>query len=350
MTRQITTPCVMQMAPTHFEGTLRELYDRHIEAVLPSRDSVLQFHEWMCRYVDATVDESTDWAARVFPVRAVTGMQRGQVVRTADGTAMVPCDNSPAWVVHALLLGGAGTHQLELKNWADFQRLMSRDIATHMFDVLKCVRWSANTQGWYVAHILPAKNRDIVFRNWNRQEVCRRFFRTLHPCNLFFVPGARNRELGESVDVIAFVTARFAERYGHDLWQDFVSRSVDLRSAFDWRGTRDDGGLYVRLPMMSASRPHVQSGAQRAEHSTHDSAEVEARYRASRLTFKRDVIEPLGSEDVFEVITPHGTFRFTKSEFYADFPGIPLTASYREKGIYHGANLHEKALHRRIVE
>ena len=60
------------------------------------------------------------------------------------------------------------------------------------------------------------------------------------------------------------------------------------------------------------------------------------------------VIEPLTEDDAFEVETPFGTFRFTKRQFYADFPRIPVTASYRERGLYHGAKLHLQALHRRI--
>ncbi len=261
-----------------------------------------------------------------------------------DGTRIAPSDNSPAWVVHALLMGNNRSHPLQLDSWADFNTLMCSKIATHMFDVPKCVAWSANSFGWYVAHILPAKNRNTAWRNWSRPEVARRFFRTLHPCNLFFVPGVRNRELGESTSVIAHILMRFSERYGSDFWQDFVRRSTgELTPAAQLPAS--DGSLLVRLgePKPRPVRPQKVTNSKPT-----DLAQGTVRYSASRLTFKRDVIEPLAEDEAFEVETPFGTFRFTKRQFYEDFPNIPRTESYRSLGIYHGAKLHQKALHRRI--
>jgi hypothetical protein len=352
-------PQGMAAAPVDFTGTLSELFDQHVQAALPSRDSVVRFHEWMCRYADIALDAGED---RVFPVRAVRGTARRDVFETSDGTRIAPADNSPAWVVHALLVSAEGEHPVRLKSWADFHRLMTRQIATHMFDVPKCVAWSANTFGWYVAHVIPAKNRDTSWREWTRQEVTRRFFRTLHPCNLFLIPGVHNQELGESSEVIAFMAARLAEWYGTDLWNDFVSRSVGpIAICSNPSRRRARGALRVQgrdkevsqriSGVLLASSAHLGlktepatlacAGAQLA---------VKAQYRATRLTFRRDVIEALADDDAFEVETPFGTFRFTKRQFYADFPRIPLTASYREMGLYHGAQLHLKALHRRIRE
>jgi hypothetical protein len=42
-----------------------------------------------------------------------------------------------------------------------------------------------------------------------------------------------------------------------------------------------------------------------------------ARYEFHRLGFRADVIEPLADDDVFEVVTPLGTFRMTKRQFLA---------------------------------
>ena len=333
----------IQPAPAHFEGTLSDLYDRHIEGALPSRNAVSRFHQWMCRYVDA---DSKDAPERVFPVRAVTGTTRRQNLKTADGTCIAPCDNSPGWVVHALLTSDTGSHRVQLEDWADFERLMARDIATHMFDVKKCLAWSANTFGWYVAHILPAKNGDTDWRRWSRREVAGRFFRTLHPCNLFLVPGVRNRELGESTEVIAWMASRFAERYGPDLWQDFVHRSTGALPAAASQA-KATGSIWVRIQQPEPrSKNSVETPP--PDHDVDSRARVQQRYAAARLTFKRDVIEPLSEDDAFEVVTPFGTFRFTKREFYSDFANIPLTRSYREHGVYHGASLHLKALHRRM--
>ena len=60
-----------------------------------------------------------------------------------------------------------------------------------------------------------------------------------------------------------------------------------------------------------------------------------ASYPFSRLCFKADIIEPLGLDDTFEVVTPVGTFQMTKREFYADFSNVVASASYRESRIYH---------------
>jgi hypothetical protein len=41
--------------------------------------------------------------------------------------------------------------------------------------------------------------------------------------------------------------------------------------------------------------------------------------RATRLTFKRDLIEALAPDEQFEVVTPFGVYRFTKEEFHSEF-------------------------------
>lgn len=64
-------------------------------------------------------------------------------------------------------------------------------------------------------------------------------------------------------------------------------------------------------------------------------AHAVARYSHTRLCFKRDIIEPLAEDQVFEVETPHGTFRMTKRDFRRDFANVEESASYRDGGIYH---------------
>lgn len=58
-------------------------------------------------------------------------------------------------------------------------------------------------------------------------------------------------------------------------------------------------------------------------------------YMAGRLTFRRDVIEQLGDDDWFRIVSPQGTFQMTKAEFYRAFPRVVQSRSYREAGIYH---------------
>ena len=60
-------------------------------------------------------------------------------------------------------------------------------IAMDMFDIRKCAAVIANAGDWYVAQIIPAKDRNTEFQSWERREVHRRFFRTciLAICSLF---------------------------------------------------------------------------------------------------------------------------------------------------------------------
>lgn len=60
-----------------------------------------------------------------------------------------------------------------------------------------------------------------------------------------------------------------------------------------------------------------------------------ASYNFSRLCFRRDVIESIGPNETFRVITPIGTFQMTKTQFRRDFPNVVASKSYREGGIYH---------------
>jgi len=68
-----------------------------------------------------------------------------------------------------------------------------------------------------------------------------------------------------------------------------------------------------------------------------------ATYNFSRLCFRREVIEPLGQNDPFRVVTPVGTFQMTKSEFYREFKNVVGSKSYSQNGIYHYPTLPAKA-------
>ena len=68
-----------------------------------------------------------------------------------------------------------------------------------------------------------------------------------------------------------------------------------------------------------------------------------AEYSASRLTFKRDVIEPLEMDDLIVIDTPEGVFEMTKADFYKTFPNVIESASYRSIGNYNYKTTPEKA-------
>jgi hypothetical protein len=315
----------MLYAPTTFHGSVAELYSQCIEPLLPRPEQVGQFHAWMAQYC---VEDGS-----VFPIRAVRGTARRRVYSTLDGTAFAPADNSPAWVVHALLVSE------RVASYAEFRKLMLR-MPVHMFDIRRIVRQTANDYGWYVAHVIPAKNRDTDFERWSRAEVERRYYLTLHPCNLFFVPGVRNRELGEHPRVIRFLTLKYAERYG-PIWKEFLDRvgPIDTAEA----ASSGPGDMVV----------HYRSGTTDVRPTSGplptSSDLVKVRYKSSRLMFKRDDIEPLRPGELFEVVTPTGVYRFSKDEFYSVFPSIPNTASYRQSGAYHGAKLHLRAQRFRVT-
>lgn len=71
-------------------------------------------------------------------------------------------------------------------------------------------------------------------------------------------------------------------------------------------------------------------------------------YRFSRLGFRADVIEPLGDQDSFQVVSPVGTFRMTKAQFYDTFANVTRTMSYRERGLYHCRVVPRKAEQYRV--
>lgn len=65
-------------------------------------------------------------------------------------------------------------------------------------------------------------------------------------------------------------------------------------------------------------------------------------YSCTRLTFKRDEIEPLQVDDIITIETPTGTYKMTKKEFYDVFDNVIKTKSYKEKGIYNYPIVPEK--------
>lgn len=298
-------------------GTWSELYTKFIEPNLPSVDAVRSCHDWIKRYAND--------ADAVLPVRLVgSGDRRNRNTRrqefvTRDKSRLIFADNSPAWVLHAWLMTGYITSY-------DMFRVSMTTIPCHMFDIKKRVQVSMNDLGWYVAHLYPAKNRDTNWEAWSRAEVRRRFYLTLHPCNLFFVPGTRNAEHGEDQAVIGFAADRYAERYG-PIWTDFVDtiggRALPTIPDFGARPVV----LLPREPPRQPVSPPIGTAPRIGE--------PRVRYSATRLMFRKSEIEPLEPDESFEVATPTGLFRFTKRQFYDEFPGVVESTSYRLAGLYH---------------
>lgn len=75
---------------------------------------------------------------------------------------------------------------------------------------------------------------------------------------------------------------------------------------------------------------------------------VAAVIESTRLTFKRDVIQPLAQSDVFEIRTAVGVFRMTKAQFEETFANVGSTISYNENGTYSYPEVPSKAEQYRV--
>ena len=291
MFRSLTARSIVP-APPSFDGELEELCATYIEPNLPSAEEVEYQHRRLldyCRQPDP-----------LFVARAVGKLDRRDIYTTRVGTRFKPSDNSPAWWMHFVAFNGIRD--------ADFPTMPS-----HMHDVTRVLGTSRHIShaGFYVAHILNAKDRHVDWQNWSKEDLARRFIRNVHPCNCFYVPKIRGAHFGEHPAIIGFFATMYARRYA-SVWAEFLDAA---------RGVQPSRGecpryVYGPTPALVAAAPA--------------GAGIAASYRFSRLCFKADVIEPLAMDDTFEVVTPEGTFRMTKADFYRDFSNVPQTASYRD--------------------
>jgi hypothetical protein len=68
-------------------------------------------------------------------------------------------------------------------------------------------------------------------------------------------------------------------------------------------------------------------------------------YTATRLTFKRDLIEPLDDEDYFivHVSNDNSSYKMKKVDFYETFKNVTRTISYKKMGSYNYVKTPKKA-------
>jgi hypothetical protein len=295
--------------PDAFEGSLRELHAGWAEKVLLASDVVEEFHHRLVAYLQA--------ADPLFLVRMVRGTERGVTVRTVGGRRLRATDNAPSWWIHRELFAR------RLPARAAFDAFVE-EAPTHMFRMPKGE--NVSIAGWHVAHIFDVKNGDVSFAAWDRTELVRRMIRNIHPCNYFFIPKQDWQRHGGDRRVISFFYDKLASKY-QTIWAEFLTLA-----AADPQRTLDDVGEHrIVYPTASAAK-------QTTVMATPGSVELDglaARYSFSRLCFKANVIEPLAMSDRFCVVTPMGTFVFSKKEFYDVFPRVVLSASYRVNGQYH---------------
>lgn len=196
-----------------YEATFADFVQGQLVRVLPAEEQIRYVHRQLMDYVvrpDAT-----------FITRKVSGQERGEVVTTSDGTALLPSDNAPAWFFHSVMFNNAMPSE---PAFADFVR----ETPTHFFDVAKYQ--TVNTAGWHVAHILDAKDGNTQWRTWSRGDAMKRFIRNVHPLNIFYVPKTDWQRVGGDPDLIGFV-AWFYSNLFPDIWEEFsaVAGTPSLR-------------------------------------------------------------------------------------------------------------------------
>ena len=325
----------MPVAPTHFSGTLQELFDGYAAKILLSPNAVAEFHNQLSQYL-----KSGD---PLFLVRQVAGMTRGETLRTQSGHRVQATDNAPSWWVHRQLWLGIDT---------DFGPFIE-SVPYHFFKVARFD--TVNTADWHVAHLFSAKDGNTEFQEWDATNLTRRMVRSLHPCNYFYIPKSRWHQYGGAPEVLSFFYERLAVMYG-DIWDEFlelaeaapIAQREDARH-FRYEITPKQAPRKTeparQPPSETSARPPTKVVGQDQEKS--DGAGdglLVAQYEYSRFCFKADVIEPLGWNDRFRIITPTGTFEMSKREFYDVFRNVVDSRSYRDAGIYHQAKAPRKAM------
>jgi hypothetical protein len=319
-------------SPSVFDGSLADLAARHLVPALPSVDVVLEIHERLVQYVRE--------GDPLFLVRQIRGTERRLDYHGRDGVRMRATDNSPAWWMYAALRAG---HRIA----RDAISAVIETIPCHMFDVAPRSAPVPASAGWHIAHILNVKDRNLDYANWSRREVVRRFIRNIHPANYFLLPKVEWQRLGNDPGIVDYFAAVYRERYA-DIWDEYAELAEfdrpwpagslgATRVAFGGQTMPPPGGKPNALaaePRPTGQRPAQGSPEVPVRHTSAGQGAT-LTYRASRLLFKRDLIEALPESGLFRVQTPVGDFEMTKAEFYAVFPGVTASRSYREGGVYH---------------
>lgn len=300
-------------SPKTFAGTLDDLCERYVLPNLPSSKVVEAWHKLLVEY--------TALRNSLLLIRYMRGTNRGEIYRTKEGHAFKATDNAPAWWFH----------------FAVFQELVPRleefasivpTIPTHIFEIASQLPVNMNKAGWHVAHVFDVKTGDTNYHDWRRRELVSRFLRNVHPCNYFFVPKVDWQKWGGEERVIGYFVQLYQERYAN-VWPEFVKLSQGDIS----RISRVSGPIsYQYESPVSSKSSRSWIGSERNRSTVEGSQSP--RYRASRLTFKADVIEALQPGQAFEVETPEGVFEMTKEDFYRVFPNVVASRSYREGRLY----------------
>jgi hypothetical protein len=120
------------------------------------------------------------------------------------------------------------------------------------------------------------------------------------------------------------------------MFQRLPGAVVDLMAASYLTGLPEESRTAIEA-IKAAAVAHMDSPP------TPSTSVPSATYHFSRLCFRRDIIESLGPNESFQVVTPVGTFQMTKSDFYREFQNVVKSKSYSDGGIYHYPRLPARA-------
>jgi hypothetical protein len=210
-------------------------------------------------------------------------------------------------------------------------RICIETLPAHFFEVAAQLPLSISAAGWHVAHIFPVKDRSTDYRTWDHKELARRCVRNIHPCNYFFIPKTDWQMWGGNEDVISYFAELYESYYG-SVWPDFVSMAGTGAKAL----TRRAGRIAYAIGPRSTVAARIAFEQLEGQSLDQQGGSVYVvTYKATRLAFKADCIEPLHTSDRFRIVTPIGTFELSKAEFYSAFPNVVRSKSYKEGRLYH---------------
>jgi hypothetical protein len=197
-------------APEHFQGSMREFVDRHLQYAIPAVEHTLAWHAAVCEHARRP-------SSRLL-VRTTPDFKQEDLAANANGRLLVMTDNAPPWWIHATCFAGHRPPHTGIDTILD-------DVWCWMFRAHrggKRFPGNANQAGWYVAHILQAKPRgDGAPESWDDRTAEQRFLRNVSPLNQFLVPKGNGRDVGERPAVISTIAAFHRERYG-DVFEQFL--------------------------------------------------------------------------------------------------------------------------------
>lgn len=319
-------PTILQ-APTQFNGTLEEFYEKYAQNVLISTPVMEEFHHKLIMYLSSSDP--------LYLIRQVKTQIRGETLQINNGVRMRPTDNSPAWWLHYQLFTG------KYKDFSSFKKLIDA-VPSHMFDIK--IKGHISHAGWHVAHLYDVKDRDTDFYNWAQSELIKRTSRSIHPCNYFYIAKYAKSwiKFGQDENFLSFFYEKFRIKYQF-IWNDFLklidAKPLPIRGyAGSTPYTYSSSGISKK-----AKEYFEKKHEQTIKLSGGNKSGCKVQYEFSRLCFKADLIEPLNWEDYFCVITKECVFKMTKREFYDGFPNVVQSRSYLENKIYHYPKTPKKA-------